>query len=212
MEENTKNKGLLGGIILAAATASLCCTIPLIFAGAGVTAIVVAEKFAAIRPYLLAVTILLLAAGFYYAYRPVQESCEPGDVCATPASRRRVRLGLWLATGFALVFTTFPYWSGAVIRGGTHTPQASSDLRAAAVPVQKTTLQVSGMFCEMCAALIEKELEKQPGVRSAHIRFAQGAVEVEYEPSKVSLEQLRSIIEKAGYKVAYLLSPRREEG
>ena len=212
MDENTKNKGLLGGILLAAATASLCCTIPVIFAGAGITAIVVAEKFAAVRPYLLALTTLLLAVAFYYAYRPVKESCEPGNVCATPTNRLRTRLGLWLATGFALVVTTFPYWSGTVIRGVTYTSQASSDLRAAAAPLQKTTLQVAGMFCEMCAALIEKELEKQPGVRSAHVRFAQGMVEVEYEPSKISLEQLRSVIEKAGYRVAELASPRREEG
>jgi len=209
MEEDTKNKGLLGGIILAALAASLCCTIPLIFAGAGLTAIVVAEKFAAVRPYLLGVTALMLAAGFYYVYRP--RVCEPGGACATQASRRRARLGLWLATVFALVVTTFPYWSGAVVRGGTHTSLASAELRAAAVPVQKTTLQVSGMFCEMCAALIEKELEKQPGVRSAHIRFAQGEVEVEYEPSKVSLEQLRNIIEKAGYKVASVVSRNGEE-
>ena len=49
MKEELKNKGLLGGIVLAAVSASLCCTIPLLFAGAGVTAIVVAEKFAAVR-------------------------------------------------------------------------------------------------------------------------------------------------------------------
>ncbi|MBI1954959.1 MAG: heavy metal transporter, partial [Acidobacteria bacterium] len=56
MEENTKNKGLLGGIMLAAVAASLCCIIPLLFASAGLTAILVAEKFALIRPYMLAVT------------------------------------------------------------------------------------------------------------------------------------------------------------
>ena len=212
MEQNMKNNGLLGGVLLAAVTASLCCILPLLFAGAGVTAIVVAEKFAAIRPYMLAVTALLLAAGFYYAYHPGKESCEPGDACATPASRRRARLGLWLATGVALVLTTFPYWSGAVIRGVAQTSQASLDLRATAVPLQKTTLQISGMVCEMCAALIEKELEKQPGVRSARVLFSESRAEVEYDPSAISLSRIRSLIEKAGYQVVVAASDVERNG
>lgn len=199
MKEELTNKGLLGGIVLAAVSASLCCTIPLLFAGAGVTAIVVAEKFAAVRPYLLGVTALMLAAGFYYAYR--QRSCEPGGVCAAAAGHRRVRLGLWLATAVAAVLTTFPYWSGAVVRGVVQTSRASSELQSTAGPLQKTTLQVSGMVCEMCAALVEKELAEQPGVRAAHVQFSESRAEVEYDPSRISLPQIRGVMEKAGYQV-----------
>ncbi|MBI4460215.1 MAG: cation transporter [Acidobacteria bacterium] len=207
MEEKNgrKEKMLTGGVVLAAVTASLCCTIPLFFAGAGVTAIIVAEQFAAVRPYLLGVTGLLLAAGFYYGYR--QKSCEPGGVCATPQGRRRVRLGLWLATAFAVVLTTIPYWSPAVVRGMAQTSQASS-----AVPVQKATLQISGMFCELCAAGIENSLKAQAGVRSAQVHFSESAAEVEYEPSRVSLPQIQNVIERAGYRVEKIASGSRKKG
>jgi hypothetical protein len=139
MKEELKNKGLLGVIVLAAVSASLCCTIPLFFAGAGVTAIIIAEKFAAVWPYLLGVTGLMLAASFYYAYR--QRSCEPGGVCATAAGLWRVRLGLWRATAVAVVLTTFPYWSGAVVRGVIQTSRAASELQSPAGPLQKTTFK-----------------------------------------------------------------------
>ncbi|MBI2818107.1 MAG: cation transporter [Acidobacteria bacterium] len=210
MKEGLKNKGLLGGIVLAAVTASLCCTIPLLFAGAGVTAIVVAEKFAVVRPYLLGVTGLMLAAGFYYAYR--QKSCAPGGACATLDGRRGVRLGLWLATAVAVVLTTFPYWSGAVVRGIAQTSQASSERPASVIPVQKTTFQISGMVCEMCAALIEKDLKEQPGVHSARVVFSEAKAEVEYDPSAISLSHIQSLIEKAGYKVAVAFSDARRKG
>lgn len=209
MKEEFKNKGLLGGIVLAAVTASLCCTIPLLFAGAGVTAIVVAEMFAVVRPYLLAVTGLMLAAGFYYAYR--RKSCASGGVCATPESRRRVRLGLWLATVVAVVLTTIPYWSGAVVRGVVQTSQAPSEPQNIAVPSHKTTLQVSDMVCEMCAALVEKELAEQTGVRSAHVQFSESRAEVEYDPSRISPAQIRGVVEKAGYQVKVVM-PDTEAG
>jgi len=210
MEQDNKHKGLLGGVLLPAMAASLCCILPLFFAGAGVTAIVVAEKFAAVRPYLLGVTALMLAAGFYYAYR--QKSCEPGGVCATAAGRWRVRLGLWLATAVAVVLTTFPYWSGAVVRGVVQTSRASSELQSTAGPLQKTTLQVSGMVCEMCAALIERELEKQPGVRSARVLFSESKAEVEYDSSQISLSRIRSLVEKAGYQVVVAASDVEGKG
>lgn len=200
MEENQRNKGLLGGIMLAAVAASLCCIIPLLFASAGLTAILVAEKFALIRPYMLAVTGLLLLAGFSFAYRPVKAACEPGSVCSAPKSRRRARLGLWLATAFAGLFALSPYWSAALIRGTAQKPNPVT-LQAAGVALEKTTLRISGMVCEVCAATIEKDLRAQAGVRSAQVKFSESAAKVEFDPSRISLPQIRSIIEKAGYKV-----------
>lgn len=197
-----QRKGLFLGASLAAAIgASLCCIIPLVFAGAGVTAMVIADKFAAIRPYFLVVTGLLLLAGFYFAYRPVKVDCEPGAACGTPDSRKRARLGLWLATALALALTTLPYWSAAWIRS-TGQKANLSTLQAAGIPIQRTSLRVSGMVCEVCAANIEKTLRTQAGVRSARVSFPQSAAEVEYDPSQVSLSQIRGLIEKAGYQIA----------
>lgn len=211
MKDSAQSKSLLGGVMLAAVAASLCCVIPLLFAGAGVSAIVVAGKFAIIRPYMLAVAGLLLLAGFYYAYRPLKVACEPGSACATPASRRRARLGIWFATAFAGLFALSPYWSAALIRSAAQTPNSPA-LQTAGVPVEKTTLRISTMVCEACAAVIESDLREQAGVRSAHVRFSESAVEVEYDPSQVSLAQIRRVIEKVGYHVADSISASGKEG
>jgi len=199
MKDGTQNKGLVGGVMLAAAAASLCCVIPLFFAGAGTAAIVLSEKFAVLRPYLLAVTGLLLLAGFYFAYRPPKAACEPGSACATPSGRRRTRLGLWLAAAFAALLAFSPYWSAALIRSKAQGPNPAAV--PAAVPVEKATLRISGMVCEVCAALVEKNLQAQAGVRAARVRFDESAAEVEYDPSQVSLPQIQGVIEKAGYHV-----------
>lgn len=204
-----ERKFVRGGL-LAALAASLCCLIPLLFAGAGVTAILIADKFAAIRPYLLVVTGLLLLAGFYFAYRPGKVNCEPGAACGTPPSRKRTRLGLWLATVFALVLTTLPYWSAALIRSTG--PEANlSALQAAGIPITKMTLRVSGMICEVCAANLEKTLRAQAGVRSARVRISQSTAEVEYVPVQVSLGEIQSLIEKAGYRVVEAIPGARKE-
>ncbi len=211
MKDSAQNKSLLGGVMLAAVMASLCCVIPLLFAGAGVTAILVAEKFAIIRPYLLALTGLLLLAGFYYAYRPIKVACEPGSACATPASRRRARLGIWLATAFAGLFVLSPYWSAALIRSTAQKPNSPA-LQTAGVPVEKTKLHISNMVCEVCAAVIESDLREQAGVRSARVNFSEAAAEVEYDPSQISLPQIRRVIEKAGDHVEDSISASGKEG
>lgn len=209
--ENNKTEGLLGGVVVAAVAASLCCIIPLLFAGAGVTAIVMADKFAVLRPYMLVVTGLLLLAGFYFAYRPVKLDCEPGAACGTPDSRKRARLGLWLATGFAGLLVSFPYWSGALIRSVAN-KAAPSEISTATIPTSKTTLRLSGMICEGCAAMIENDLLAESGVRSARVHFSESLAEIEYEPGKVSLQQLRRVIERAGYRVVDILTHSGKEG
>lgn len=213
MKEDVKDKGLLGGVVLAAIAASVCCIGPLLFAGAGVAAIIIADKFAVIRPYLLVVTGILLLAGFYYAYRPNKECCETGSACAIPGNRRRVRIGLWFAAAFAVVLTTFPYWSAAVARRITQQPQNPALVQAGGLPAEKATLRISGMVCEMCALGIENTLRKQPGVRSARVNFSESAAEVEYDASQVSLPQIRSIIEEGGvYHVVAVVAHSAKEG
>ena len=196
-------KKVVQGAMLAAVVASLCCIIPLLFAGAGVAAIAIAGKFAGLHPYMLVVTALLFLVGFYYAYRPTKVSCEPGSACEIPASRKRARVGLWLTTAFTVVLTTFPYWSAALVRGTAHEPQTQA-FQAAGAPVERVVLRVSGMTCEMCALGVESSLRQQPGVRSFHVSFSDSVAEVEYDPSQLSVAQIRSVIEKAGYQTSVL--------
>ncbi|CAG0965129.1 sodium/potassium-transporting ATPase subunit alpha,E; H+/K+-exchanging ATPase [Rhodocyclaceae bacterium] len=61
-------------------------------------------------------------------------------------------------------------------------------------------LPIEGMTCAACAARIEKQLNKLPGV-SAAVNFASERARVEFDAGAVSAPQLVATIEKAGFKV-----------
>lgn len=63
----------------------------------------------------------------------------------------------------------------------------------------KKVYKVSGMHCVSCAMGIEWELEDH-GVK-AKCDYAQQKLEVEYEPEKMSEEEIKKTVEKAGYKI-----------
>ena len=58
------------------------------------------------------------------------------------------------------------------------------------------------MSCGHCKAAVEGELNKLSGVENSNADVEKGAVEVRYDESRVSIEQLKGAIEKAGYTVA----------
>ncbi len=102
------------GAIGAAFLASLCCIGPLAFVFFGVGA-GLASSFEPLRPLFTALTVGLLALGFYVVYgkRPATDpaDCGPDGSCAVPRSKRRDKTLLWIATIVALVLLTFPQWS-----------------------------------------------------------------------------------------------------
>jgi len=66
--------------------------------------------------------------------------------------------------------------------------------------MKKIILDISGMHCASCAANITNALEKLVGVVSAGVNFASEQAYIEYEPDKISLQELIGVIEKMGYK------------
>ena len=61
-------------------------------------------------------------------------------------------------------------------------------------------LPIEGMTCAACAARIEKQLNKLPGVAAA-VNFASERARVEFDAGAVTGPQLVATIEKAGFKV-----------
>lgn len=109
-----KDKTFVGASLVAAIAASLCCILPIVFAlvGAGIAG--AAAFFATWRPLLLAITLVLLACGFYFAYRKPRQACESGSACERPAMNRAGRMWLWIATVLVILIAAFPYYSGPV--------------------------------------------------------------------------------------------------
>ena len=66
---------------------------------------------------------------------------------------------------------------------------------------QWVIFKISGMHCVSCSMNIDGELEDTPGVVSATTGYAKATSEVEFDPSKVSVEKIQSIVKKLGYEI-----------
>ena len=58
---------------------------------------------------------------------------------------------------------------------------------------------VGGMTCVACTRNIEKTLQKLNGIRSVSVNFPLATAHVEYDPMRVSINEMVSIIESIGY-------------
>lgn len=65
----------------------------------------------------------------------------------------------------------------------------------------QTKLDVAGMTCGHCKAAVEEELGNLDGVEHSDADFESGAVEVRYDDTKVTTEDLNAAVEEAGYAV-----------
>ena len=63
------------------------------------------------------------------------------------------------------------------------------------------TLKVSGMTCGHCKQSVNDALSNLEGVQSVEVNLDSGNVDVAYEDSLVSKEQLIEIVEDLGYDV-----------
>jgi len=86
-----------------------CCIFPVAFSFLGAGGLALAMDLMQYRPYFIALTVVFLAAGFYFAYRPENLECAPGSDCATPKSRRLQRVSLWVVAILTLALIAFPY-------------------------------------------------------------------------------------------------------
>ncbi len=64
-----------------------------------------------------------------------------------------------------------------------------------------TTLIITGMTCDSCAAHVKQALERVPGVRSAAVSYAKGTAQLTTEPG-TSPDALTAVVAKLGYQAA----------
>ncbi|MBX6311451.1 MAG: cation transporter [Isosphaeraceae bacterium] len=185
------------GSVISAVVASACCWLPLLFLAFGLSAAGASAMFERVRPFFLLVAAGLLGTGFYLSYVR-KESCEPGQACGVPnlKLRRFNRAMLWVAAAVVIAVALFPYYAGVLVGGAT---EALAGQEGTGLPTM--TLTVKGMTCEACAAHIQKELAKVPGVKRASVRYDQGQAAVAFDPhSPPDTKALLDAAERAGYK------------
>lgn len=65
--------------------------------------------------------------------------------------------------------------------------------------VERADLPLLGMHCAACATRIEKALGKTEGVQECSVNYATTRATVSYNPQATNLEELRRVVQKAGY-------------
>lgn len=63
-----------------------------------------------------------------------------------------------------------------------------------------TILRSSELSCPSCVAKIEKALTGIDGVQSAQVHFTTGRIEVHYDTSRASVDDLVKAVRSAGYE------------
>ena len=64
---------------------------------------------------------------------------------------------------------------------------------------KQVNLLIHGMHCSSCSLIIEREIKKLPGVKSANVNFAAEKAAVIYNPESQTTDKIISAIKKAGY-------------
>jgi copper chaperone len=68
--------------------------------------------------------------------------------------------------------------------------------------LETLTLDVKGMTCGHCKMAVNGALTQLDGVQKVVVDLQTGKVNVEFDSSKVSLEQMKEAVEEQGYDVA----------
>ncbi len=62
------------------------------------------------------------------------------------------------------------------------------------------TLKIEGMSCAACAKAVERASKKLQGVENASVNLATEKLNINFDESKIKVEDIQAAIEKAGYK------------
>ena len=188
----------LGGSVLSAIAASLCCIGPLMAVIVGASGFAAAGLFAQWRSLFLTITALMLAAAWYLTYRhPKADHCSAEGCPQNPVAKWN-KVVLWLATAFVIAIAAFPIYSGAAAR--LLVPAGASDSGSSQVKLATLQVNIPSMDCGACAASIQAKLNKQDGVQAAQVDFATKSAVIRFDPGKLSPERVTALIDETGFK------------
>ncbi|MBM7649790.1 copper chaperone [Bacillus ectoiniformans] len=67
--------------------------------------------------------------------------------------------------------------------------------------MENITLNVKGMSCGHCVNAVETNVGELAGVKEVKVHLSEGKVDVEFDPSLVSVDQIKETIDDQGYDV-----------
>jgi len=184
--------------IFAAIGASLCCITPVLAVLAGSTGM--ASSFSwmePFRPYLIALTVLVLAYAWWDKLKPAKEgiecACDPDE--NGKVSFWHTKTFLAIITVFATVMLSFPYWGDSLIGG-----QKEKVIIVDRTNVLKKTINIEGMTCAACEATVAKVGGEVDGVINISASTPKKHAIVEYDKTKTDIDTIMRAIGSTGYK------------
>jgi len=75
----------------------------------------------------------------------------------------------------------------------------------------KEILKITGMHCASCARIVEKNLSKEQGIKSAEVNFATEKAEIKYDSSIINPDKIRKIVIDSGYNVVDNFSEEKND-
>lgn len=191
------DKKILAGA-LTAIVASLCCITPVLAVLAGATGL--ASTFSWVepfRPYLIAITILLLAYAWWEKLKlkkqNIECACDPDE--EGKVSFWHTQTFLLLVTVFSVLMLSFPYWGDTFIKNDK--PKVVVVDKA---NVFKTRINIEGMTCPTCEATVERIGGDVEGVISIKASTEDKFAIVEFDQTKTDINTIMKAIGNAGYK------------
>ncbi len=187
-----------GAGILTAIAASLCCITPVLALLAGTSGL--ASTFSwmePFRPYMIGLTLAVLGFAWYQKLKPRtadEIACDCEEDGKPPFIQSKAFLGI--VTVFALVMLAFPHYSKIFY------PDNSKEVMIIKeADVETATFDIKGMTCTSCEEHVKHAVNELPGVIDATASFESGDATIKFDKSKTSIEDIKSAIDKTGYKV-----------
>lgn len=77
--------------------------------------------------------------------------------------------------------------------------------------MKKVILSIDGMTCSACSNGLEKYLNKQESIKSATVNLVMNTASIEYDNTKIGMEDLNRFVAKAGFKSMGVYLPGAQE-
>ena len=202
VKSEKSSKGILGAGLLTAFAASLCCITPVLSLFSGATGI--ASTFSWMepyRPYLIGITIAVLAFAWYQKLIPKAIGTKKADIhCACEENKPsfwQSKSFLGIVTILAFLLMAFPSYSKMFF---PKTP-VTKVIVVNKSNVQQVKLNISGMDCEACSQTINLALSTLPGVLEYKTSYTDGNSFVKFDNSKINSQAIVNAVNKTGFKV-----------
>jgi Cu+-exporting ATPase len=73
--------------------------------------------------------------------------------------------------------------------------------------VQKASFKVAGMYCASCKPIVESQLRGEKAIKRIAVDVMTDSVIVEYDPSLITVTEIKKTLEASGYEFSRVFSP-----